>query len=532
MRCGGFAPTPRRTGTAERVLLGYALLSIMPSEQELIAQRLDKRERLLAKGGAYPARVTRTHTTAQAVEAFSAAESAAATPEDVPVIAVTIVGRVTAQRIMGKAAFLDLRDVTGRMQLHFRRDALEDFADLDLVDLGDFLEAAGTLFRTRTGEVTVAVTSWRVITKAIRPMPDQWHGLTDVETRYRQRYLDLIANERSREIAFQRAKIVSAIRRFFLDRDFIEVETPVLQEEAGGAAARPFVTHHNDLNRDLFMRISLELHLKRLLVGGFEKVFEIGRVFRNEGVSFRHNPEFTLLESYEAYADYNDVARMVEELLASVATTILGTPEVTHGDHVVSLRAPFARITYRQALLDHAGIDYRAYPTTEALAVLARERGVPVAPGASWATILDGIMSAFVEPELIQPTFLLDYPTALSPLAKKKDDDPDTVERFELFVLGFEIANAYSELNDPVDQRQRMDEQSSKREAGDEEAELIDEDFLIALEHGMPPAGGLGIGIDRVVSLITGEHSLREVILFPALRERGSERAEDRESDQ
>ena len=503
----------------------------MPSEQELIAQRLDKRARLLAKGDAYPARVTRSHSTAQAVEAFAAFEAAVpeggdATTSD---IAVTVVGRVTAQRVMGKAAFLDVRDVTGRIQLHFRRDALADFEDMELVDLGDFLEVAGTLFRTRTGEVTVAVSAWRVIAKAVRPMPDQWHGLTDVETRYRQRYLDLIANERSREIAFQRARIVSAIRRFFLDRDFVEVETPVLQEEAGGAAARPFVTHHNDLDRDLFLRISLELHLKRLLVGGFEKVFEIGRVFRNEGVSFRHNPEFTLLESYEAYADYHDVANMVEELLASVAIAILGTPEVTHGEHVVSLRAPFARITYRQALIDYGGIDYKDYPTTEALAALAHERHIAFAPGASWATILDAIVSEYVEPKLVQPTFLLDYPTALSPLAKKKVDDPDTVERFELFALGFEIANAYSELNDPVDQRERMEEQAVKHAAGDEEAELMDVDFLTALEHGMPPAGGLGIGVDRLVSLITGEHSLREVILFPALRERsGGSRVEDR----
>ena len=497
----------------------------MPSEQELIAQRLEKRERLLAKGGAYPARVTRSHTAAQAIEAFSVSEAApgGVASGGADNVAVTVVGRVTAQRTMGRAVFLDLRDGGGRIQLHFRRDALADFDDLDLIDLGDFLEAGGTLFRTRTGEVTVAVAAWRVITKAIRPIPDQWHGLTDVETRYRQRYLDLIANARSREIASQRSRIVAAIRRFFLDRDFIEVETPVLQEQAGGAAARPFVTHHNELDRDLFLRISLELHLKRLLVGGFEKVFELGRVFRNEGVSFRHNPEFTLLESYEAYADYQDVARMVEELLASVATTVLGTPDVTHGEHAVSLRAPFARTTYRQALIDHAGIDYRDYPTTEALGALASARGVAVAPGASWATVLDGFMAAFVEPKLIQPTFIFDYPTALSPLAKKKADDPEIVERFELFVLGFEIANAYSELNDPVDQRERMAEQAGKRAAGDEEAELIDADFLIALEHGMPPAGGLGIGVDRVVTLITGEHSLREVILFPALRERSHE---------
>ena len=492
----------------------------MPTEQELIAQRLEKRQRLLALGDPYPPRVQRTHTTAEAIAALEAAELVATDAEHVEAAPVTVVGRVTAQRVMGRAAFLDVRDGVGRIQLHFRRDVLDDFANLDLVDLGDFLEVSGTVFRTRTGEATVAVSAWRVITKAIRPMPDAWHGLTDVETRYRQRYLDLLANERARQIAMQRAQVVATIRRFFGERGFMEVETPVLQEQAGGAAARPFVTHHNALDRDLFLRISLELHLKRLLVGGMERVFEIGRVFRNEGVSYRHNPEFTLLESYEAYADYQEVARMVESLLATVAMDVLGTTDIHHGDHEVSLAAPFARTTYREALIEHAGIDYTQYPTREALAELAEERHVAFAPNASWATILDALMSEFVEPRFIQPTFLFDYPTALSPLAKKKAGDPDHVERFELFVLGYEIANAYSELNDPVDQRTRMEEQAAKRDAGDDETELIDEDFLVALEHGMPPAGGLGIGIDRVVQLITGEHSLREVILFPAMRDR------------
>ena len=492
----------------------------MPTEQELIAQRLEKRQRLLALGDPYPPRVQRTHTTAEAIAALEAAELVATDAEHVEAAPVTVVGRVTAQRVMGRAAFLDVRDGVGRIQLHFRRDVLDDFANLDLVDLGDFLEVSGTVFRTRTGEATVAVSAWRVITKAIRPMPDAWHGLTDVETRYRQRYLDLLANERARQIAMQRAQVVATIRRFFGERGFMEVETPVLQEQAGGAAARPFVTHHNALDRDLFLRISLELHLKRLLVGGMERVFEIGRVFRNEGVSYRHNPGFTLLESYEAYADYQEVARMVESLLATVAMDVLGTTDIHHGDHEVSLAAPFARTTYREALIEHAGIDYTQYPTREALAELAEERHVAFAPNASWATILDALMSEFVEPRFIQPTFLFDYPTALSPLAKKKAGDPDHVERFELFVLGYEIANAYSELNDPVDQRTRMEEQAAKRDAGDDETELIDEDFLVALEHGMPPAGGLGIGIDRVVQLITGEHSLREVILFPAMRDR------------
>jgi lysyl-tRNA synthetase, class II len=325
-------------------------------------------------------------------------------------------------------------------------------------------------------------------------------------------------------VAFTRSRVVSAIRRFFLDRGFLEVETPVLQDHAGGAAARPFTTHHNALDRDLALRISLELHLKRLLVGGFEKVFEIGRVFRNEGISYRHNPEFTLLESYEAYADYEDVARMVEELLGSVALEVLGTTDLVHGDHQVSLAPPFARTTYHERA---AGAHrHRLLPAPRRRLAYAggHERGVHPEPGASWGTVLDELMSEFVEPKLIQPTFIFDYPTELSPLAKRKVDDPSVVERFELFALGYEIANAYSELNDPVDQRERMEEQASKKAEGDEEAEVADEDFLIAIEHGMPPAGGLGIGVDRVVQLMTGEHSLREVILFPTMRERQEDR--------
>lgn len=490
----------------------------MPSERELFEQRVAKREQLLRTADAYPARVQRTHTAAQAVTAYL--EGGEVDEQ----VAVTVVGRVTAQRTMGKAAFLDLRDQTGRIQLHFRRDRLEDFDGLALVDLGDFLEVSGTLFRTRTGEVTVAVAGWRVITKALRPLPDKFHGLTDTEARYRQRYLDLIANERSREVAFTRSRVVSSVRRFFLDRGFLEVETPVLQDHAGGAAARPFLTHHNALDRDLALRISLELHLKRLLVGGFEKVFEIGRVFRNEGISYRHNPEFTLLESYEAYADYEDVARMVEDLLATVALEVLGTTDLEHGEQQISLKPPFARTTYHRALLEHTGIDFRQHPTVEGLTEVARARGVHPEAGASWGTVLDELMSEYVEPKLVQPTFVFDYPTEISPLAKRKVDDPSVVERFELFALGYEIANAYSELNDPVDQRERMLEQASKKAGGDEEAEVADEDFLVAIEHGMPPAGGLGIGIDRVVQLMVGEHSLREVILFPTMRERPSDR--------
>ncbi|MEZ4501378.1 MAG: lysine--tRNA ligase [Dehalococcoidia bacterium] len=489
----------------------------MPSEEELFAQRAEKRRLLLERGDAYPARTGRTHATSVAVDGLEAAESAGAERTE---YSVTVAGRVTAQRVMGKAAFLDVRDGSGRIQLHLRRDALEGeaFALLDLVDLGDFIEATGPVFRTRTGEATIAVERWTVLAKSLRPMPEKFHGVTDTEIRYRQRHLDLMANERSREIARQSAAVIASVRRFFHERDFIEVDTPVLQEHAGGAAARPFVTHHNALGRDLFLRISLELHLKRLLIGGFDRVFEIGRVFRNEGVDTRHNPEFTLLESYEAYADYEDVARMVEELVRRVASEVAGGLKLPYGEHLVDLEAPFRRTTYREALIEHAGIDFTQHLELDSLRAVARDRGVPFDEGASWATVLDALMSALVEPHLVQPTFILDYPTALSPLAKRKPGDLDVVERFELFIVGHEIANAYSELNDPVEQRERMLAQAAKAAAGDEEAELADEAFLQALEHGMPPAGGLGIGLERLMMLVTGERSIREVVLFPALR--------------
>jgi lysyl-tRNA synthetase, class II len=490
----------------------------MPSEEELIAQRLEKRDRLRELGDPYPARTGRTHTAAEAVAVLETAEAEGLERTE---SVVTVAGRITAQRVMGRAAFLDLRDGSGRIQLHIRNDAVstEAFEQLGLLDLGDFIEATGPLFRTRTGEATVAAAGYAVLVKAVRPPPEKWHGVQDVEIRYRQRHLDLMANERSREIARASANVVAAVRRFFHEHDFIEVETPVLQEQAGGAA-RPFVTHHNALDRDLFLRISLELHLKRLLIGGFDRVFEVGRVFRNEGVSTRHNPEFTLLESYQAYADYHDVARMVEALLRYVASEVAGTLQLAHGEHTIDLEPPFAWTTYRQALIDHAGLDLAEHRDIESLRAAARDRHVPFEPNASWATVLDGIMSALVEPKFVQPTFVFDYPTDLSPLAKRKPDDPDVVERFELFILGRELANAYSELNDPVEQRERMLAQTAKAAAGDDETEIADEDFLQALEYGMPPAGGLGIGIERLMMLVTGEHSIREVILFPAMRER------------
>ena len=491
----------------------------MPSEQELIELRREKRETLLARGDAYPATIGRTHEIARARALFDRAERAGLEETR---RAVTVAGRVTALRDMGRAAFVDVRDGSGSLQLLLRRNVLEaEFELLPLVDLGDFVEARGRVMRTRQGEVTVAVQSWRVIVKALRPLPEKWHGLSDVETRYRQRELDLIANERAREIARTRAEVVAEVRRFFQRRGFMEVETPVLQDRAGGAAARPFSTHHNALDRDLALRIALELHLKRLLIGGFDRVFEIGRVFRNEGISHRHNPEFTLLESYEAYADYEDAARMVEALIRTVVREVTGGLQVVHGEEIVDLEAPWQRTTYREALLERTGIDYTQHPEVEQLRTLARDRGVAVDAHASWGTVLDALMSALVEPHLIRPTFVFDYPAELSPLAKRKREDPRLVERFELFALGYEFANAYSEQNDPVVQRELLLEQAAKAAEGDDEAEVADEAFVRALEYGMPPAGGLGIGIERLVMLVTGEHSIREVILFPTMRERG-----------
>ena len=507
----------------------------MPSEQELVDLRRRKREELLAWGDPYPATIKRRREIERARRLFEKNEREGL--EETRQV-VTIAGRVIAIRDMGRAAFIDVRDGSGAVQLHLRRNMLRTqrrqvrdvptesrliggFELLRLVDLGDFVEARGRLFRTRHGEITVAVRSWRVIAKALRPPPEKWHGLSDVETRYRQRELDLIANERSREIARTRSRVVASVRRFFEGRGFMEVETPVLQDRAGGAAARPFSTHHNALDRELALRIALELHLKRLMIGGFDKVYEIGRVFRNEGISHRHNPEFTLLESYEAYADYEDVADMVEALFRYVVREVTGGLEVRYGEETIDIGAPWARTTYREALLEHTGIDYRAHPEAEQIRTLARDRGVEVDADASWGTALDALMAAFVEPHLVHPTFVFDYPAELSPLAKRKRDDPTVAERFELFAPGIERAHAYSEQNDPVEQRELLREQARKAAGGDAEAEVADEDFVRALEQGMPPAGGLGVGIERLVMLVTGEHSIREVVLFPAMRESG-----------
>jgi len=408
---------------------------------------------------------------------------------------VAVAGRVMVKRLHGGSAFADLQDAAGRLQLFASRDILgadrfDAFADLDP---GDIVGARGPMFYTRRGEPSVEVHEFELLTKAMRPLPDKWHGLKDVEIRYRQRYVDLIANEPVREVFRKRTHIISAIRRLYDERGFLEVETPVLQEVPGGGHARPFLTHHNALDRDLYLRIALELHLKRLLVGGLEKVYEIGRVFRNEGLSPRHNPEFTLLESYEAYRDYDDVMRMVEDIIVASASAA-GTPLSTkYQDETVDLTPPYRRERMADLVLEHTG---RSAVGVE----------------------LNDLFEEHVEPQLRQPTFVIDYPIEISPLARKCDYDPRFVERFELIILGREYANAFTELTDPVDQRERFEAQAAKRAAGDVEAHPMDEDFLRAIEYGLPPCGGLGMGIDRLVMLLTDQPSIRDVILFPVMK--------------
>ncbi len=485
---------------------------------ELMAQRARKIEEFRARGvDPYPPRATRTHTAAEAIAVVEALPEGAG--EDAAG-SVHVAGRVVARREMGKATFVDLQDASGRLQVLLRQNAVgpDDYALFGLVDLGDYVGFEGTPMRTRTGQPTVGATAWVMLAKALHAPPEKYHGLADAEIRQRRRYLDLIANEQTREVFRIRSKAVAAIRRFLDARDFLEVETPVLQEAAGGAAARPFVTHFNALEEDRFLRISLELHLKRLVVGGFDRVYELGRIFRNEGLGFRWNPEFTMLETYEAYSDYNGVADMVETMVSSVAQEVLGRTTVTWRDHQIDLAPPWRRLTMRDALLAHSGIDLFEVRTEAAMRTELVSRGVTAAPTAGYGKLVDEAVSHFVEPHLIQPTFLLDYPVELSPLAKRKLEDPRFVERFEVFIGGFELGNAYTELNDPIEQRARFEEQVRLKAAGDDEAELMDEDFLFALEHGMPPCGGFGMGIDRLVMVLTGQASIREVILFPQLR--------------
>ncbi len=459
----------------------------------------------------YPPRSERTITNAEAIAQFDQRDGEAH----------TVVGRVVFKRDIGKLVFLKIRDGGGEIQLFIQQrnlDATRFSLVTDLVDLSDFVQASGTLMRTRTGEISIDVTDIAIIAKALSPPPDKYHGLENIEKRYRQRYIDLMVNDEARQVAVLRSRILEATREFMNGRGFIEVETPTLQPLYGGAAARPFVTHHNTLDQDLYLRIADELYLKRLIVGGLERVYEICKDFRNEGIDRQHNPEFTMMECYQAYADYRAMMDIVEGLYAHIATTVLGSMTITYGDHTVDLTPPWRRIALRDAVKAACGIDYGVVTETEELRRLAREAGAEIPSDMVRARIIDELLKTFVRPSLIAPTFLTDYPVELSPLAKTKPGDPTVVERFQPFVAGMELGNAYTELNDPLDQLARFEEQARQRAQGDAEAMPVDEDFVIALMQGMPPTGGLGVGIDRTVMFFTNQPSIRDVILFPALR--------------
>lgn len=434
---------------------------------------------------------------------------------------VVIAGRIMAKRIMGKASFCHLQDRNGKIQSYVSKNDIGDESYTDFkksMDIGDIIGIKGFVFKTKTGEISVHAKEIVLLSKCLKVLPEKFHGLKDQELRYRQRYLDLIVNPEVKDTFLKRSAIIKEIRSFLDKRDFLEVETPVLQTIAGGAAARPFITHHNTLDIDMYLRIALELPLKRLIVGGFERVYEIGRVFRNEGVSIRHNPEFTEIELYQAYTDYNGMMDLTEDMFRTVAQNVLGKTTVNYGGHEINLGNPFERITMVEAVKKYSGIDFDTISSDEQAKDIAKQKHIEFEDRHVKGDILNLFFEEFVEKNLIQPTFIMDYPVEISPLTKRKPDKPEYTERFELFIVGREYGNAYSELNDPIDQRKRFEHQEALRAAGDDEANMIDEDFMCALEYGMPPTGGLGIGIDRMVMLLTESTSIRDVLLFPTMR--------------
>ncbi len=500
-------------------------------------QRLRKLAELEAIGiEPYPIDSFRTHSTIEAIALYEQGEAV----EEQEAVTVTVSGRLISLRDMGKTLFAHIEDGKGRLQLFIRRDEIGDDSHRvfrKLLDLGDFVEATGRLFRTRTGEISVRVQKWRLLSKSISPLPVikeqevggevvRYNAFGDVEERYRQRYADLAVNPEVREVFRTRAKIIAALRQFFDDNEFLEVETPIMQPIYGGAAARPFTTYHNQLKQELFLRISFELYLKRLLVGGYERVYEIGRDFRNEGVDAVHNPEFTQLEFYAAYWNYKDVMDFTERLYEFVSNRVLGTTTLNFQENCIELASPWQRMTLRDSIMKFAEIDYMAYEKVDELALAIREIGGHTPADASWGKLIDGLLSDFVEPNLIQPTFLTQYPIDISPLAKGVPGDPLHVERFEFFIGGMEMGNAFSELNDPQEQLKRFEEMQRLYEADDEDAHPVDEDYLRAMRYGMPPNGGFGMGVDRLVMLLTDTTSIREVLLFPHLRERQKDRGQ------
>lgn len=435
---------------------------------------------------------------------------------------VSLAGRVMAWRDMGKASFFDLRDSSGRIQLYIKIDVIgqELYEQLKYWDIGDIIGVRGEVFRTRRGEISIKAHQMRLLSKSLLPLPEKFHGLKDMELRYRQRYVDLIVNPQVKDVFIKRSRIISAIRSFLDERGFIEVETPVLHTQAGGAAARPFITHHNAHDMDMYMRIALELHLKRLIVGGFDKVYEIGRVFRNEGISVKHNPEFTLLELYQAYTDYEGIMDLTEEMVRTVAVKALGTAVLPYGELTIDLSKPFTRISIRDAVKTEAKVDFSEIKTIEQARAAADAHHIEYEERHGIGDILNLFFETYCEEKLIQPTFVTGHPVDISPLSKRYPHDPDYTQRFELFILGREHANAFSELNDPIDQRARFEHQAALKAAGDDEACGVDEDFLNALSYGLPPTGGLGIGIDRLVMLFTNSPSIRDVLLFPTMKPR------------
>jgi lysyl-tRNA synthetase class 2 len=500
---------------------------------ELEKLRLEKMEQLHQNGiEPYPTRSYKNSDNADAIKAFEACEAAG----EQKVLKLTLAGRLRAIRNMGKLSFAHIEDRSGKIQLFMRinelgQEKLDQF--VRFFDLGDFIEASGIIVRTKRGEVTLQVEDFRMLSKALYQLPAakdevvdgeliRHAALTDPETRYRQRYVDLAVNPEVREIFRKRTEILKALRDFLDERGFQEVETPILQPIYGGAAAKPFTTYHNQLHQKLFLRVSFELYLKRLLVGGLDRVYEIGRDFRNEGISFKHNPEFTQLEFYMAYADYNTIMEMTEQMVSQVAQRVLGTMVIQYDGHEIDLTPPWNRMQIRQGLIDHSGIDIQEYPTAEDLAEVMKARQIPFKPGTPRGKLINTLMETYLEPVMIQPTFLYDYPRDISPLAKAKPEDPNTVERFEGYIGGVELCNAFTELNDPLDQEKRFLELGRTYTEDDEERNPMDEDYLRALAYGMPPAGGFGLGVDRFVMLLIGQHSLREVILFPPLREEDS----------